>query len=89
MLEEDQKYCYLVEHPQHGTKVFYSGEYYQTDAAKNAVDYAENLCIVFKLPMHDSPIEKVQDLSAQFSTITKSTVELPNIPVEALLSGVG
>tara|TARA_R110000868_G_scaffold304484_7_gene565612 strand:+ start:444 stop:710 length:267 start_codon:yes stop_codon:yes gene_type:complete len=83
-----QKFCYLVEHPQRGTKVFY--DVYDPDkAAKLAVDYAENTVIVFKMPLHDEPIEKVQDLSAQFSAITKPTVELPNIPVEALLSGVG
>ena len=87
--QTEQKYCYLVEHPQHGTKIFYSGEYYQGEAARNAVDYAENIAIVFKLPLHDSPIEKVQDLSAQFSAITRTTVELPKIPVEALLSDLG
>lgn len=82
-----QKYCYLVEHPHHGTKIFYNP--YDTDmSAKLAVDYAENTVIVFKLPLHDAPIESTQDLSAQFSAITKP-VELPSLPVEAMLSSVG
>lgn len=88
MPEEEHKYCYLVEHPQHGTKVFYYGRVYGAEAARDAVDYAENLVPVFKLRLYDSAIES-KDLSAQFSAITKTTVELPNIPVEALLSGVG
>lgn len=87
MPEEEQKYCYLVEHPQHGTRVFYYGQVYGAEAARDAVNYAENIVPVFKLRLYDSVVE--QDLSAQFSAITKTTVELPNIPVEALLSGVG
>lgn len=87
MPEEEQKYCYLVEHPQHGTRVFYYGRVYGAEAARDAVNYAENIVPVFKLRLYDSVVE--QDLSAQFSAITKTTVELPNIPVEALLSGVG
>lgn len=83
-----QKYAYLVEHPVHGTKIFYNP--YDADvSARLAVDYAENTVIVFKLPLYDTPIEATQDLSAQFSAITKPIVELPNIPVEALLSSVG
>ena len=83
-----QKYAYLVEHPTHGPKVFYNP--YDTDmSAKLAVDFAENTVIVFKLPLHESELP-VQDLSAQFSAIAaKATVELPNISVDALLSGVG
>lgn len=88
MPEEEQKYCYLVEHPQHGTKVFYYGRVYGAEAARDAVDYAENLVTVFKLRLYDSAMES-KDLSAQFSAITKPTVELPNIPVEAMLSSVG
>ena len=89
MLEEqEQKYCYLVEHPQHGTKVFYYGQAYAAGAARDAVDYAENIVPVFKLRLYDSAVE-AQNLSAQFSAITKPIVELPNIPVDALLSGVG
>lgn len=87
MPEEEQKYCYLVEHPQHGTRVFYYGRVYGAEAARDAVNYAENIVPVFKLRLYDSVVE--QNLSAQFSAITKTTVELPNIPVEALLSGVG
>jgi hypothetical protein len=82
-----QKYAYLVEHPAHGTKIFYNP--YDSDlSARLAVDYAENTVIVFKLPLHESELS-VQDLSAQFSVIAKPNVELPNIPVEALLSSVG
>ena len=82
-----QKYAYLVEHPVHGTKIFHNP--YDADvSAKLAVDYAENTVIVFKLPLHDAPIESTQDLSTQFSAITKP-VELPTIPVESLLSSVG
>ncbi len=88
MPEVIQKFCYLVEHPVQGTKVFYDA-YDPDKAAKLAVDYAENTVIVFKMPLYDEPFEKPQDLSAQFSAITKTTVELPNIPVEALLAGVG
>ena len=87
--EQEQKYCYLVEHPQHGTKVFYYGRVYGAEAARDAVDYAENIVPVFKLRLYDSAIE-AQSLSAQFNAVaTKSTVELPNIPIDALLSGVG
>ena len=84
-----QKYAYLVEHPVHGTKIFYNP--YDADvSAKLAVDYAENTVIVFKLPLHESELP-VQDLSAQFSVIAAKspTVELPHIPVDALLSGAG
>lgn len=89
MEEQEQKYCYLVEHPRHGTKVFYVSYDYDK-AARLAVDYAENTVIVFKMPVYDEPIEKVQDLSAQFSAITRTNVELPQLPVvEALLSSVG
>lgn len=84
-----QKYAYLVEHPVHGTKIFYNP--YDADvSAKLAVDYAENTVIVFKLPLYESEL-LVQDLSAQFSAITAKSpaIELPHIPVDALLSSVG
>jgi hypothetical protein len=88
-MNPDQKYCYLVEHPRQGTKIFYDA--YDIDkSARLAVDYAENLVTVFKLPLHDSAITTTQDLSAQFSSMTKPKVELPKLePIEALLSSVG
>lgn len=87
--EQEHKYCYLVEHPRHGTKVFYYGRVYGAEAARDAVDYADSLCIVRKLSLYDNAVE-VQSLSAQFSAITRTNVELPQLPVvEALLSSVG
>jgi hypothetical protein len=85
---EEQKYCYLVEHPHHGTRIFYYGRVYGAEAARDAVDYAENLVPVFKLRLYDSAVES-KNLSAQFNAITRTSIELPNIPVEALLSSVG
>lgn len=84
---QEQKYAYLVEHPVRGTKIFYNP--YDADvSAKLAVDYAENTVIVFKLPLHESELPS-QSLSAQFNAVAAKTVELPSIPVDALLSGVG
>jgi hypothetical protein len=89
--EQEQKYCYLVEHPQHGTKVFYYGRVYAAEAARDAVDYSESIVPVFKLRLYDSAVE-AQNLSAQFNAVaakSTTTIELPHIPVEALLSGAG
>jgi len=84
VIEEEQKYCYLVDHPKWGTKVFYN-RYEDDKPAKLAVDYAENLCTVFKMPLHE---EAVSNLSTEFNYVVKA-IELPSIPVEAILSSVG
>jgi len=81
MLEEEQNSCYLVEHPRKGTKVFYFGRVYKAEAAKAAVDYAENIVIVFKLPLHETEMF-TQSLNAQFNAVAKP--ELPSIPTREL-----
>lgn len=86
MSDTEVKECYLVEHPTKGAKVFYSGAYYRTEAARLAVDYADSLVPVKKLVLIESEDDIPLSLEAQF---TKAQVELPSIPVDALLSNIG
>ncbi len=89
--EREVKHCYLVEHPTKGSKVFYSGSYYRTEAARLAVDYADNKVPVLKLVLieDEDDLAQRQSLSAQFNEVARATVELPSIPMDALLSSVG
>ena len=83
----EEKYCYFVDHDEYGYRVFYH-PYNLGLAAELAIAYADNRHSVFKLPLIDSELP-AQNLSAQFNAIAKPTVELPAIPVEAMLSSVG
>jgi len=84
--KEEQEYAYLVEHPEHGTRIFYVGGYYGDTAGAMAVDYAENIVIVFKIPLYSQAY--VHSLSTEFSNVVKS-IELPSIPVESMLCNMG
>jgi len=76
------KYCYVVDHPHHGTKVFYSGDMFMQYAAKSAIDYAENLVPVMK-------VELIDDLQASIEERNQSLNKVIAASLEGELSTMG
>lgn len=69
-----KKYCYVVDHPEYGTRVFYSGDMFLNYAAKSAIDYAENLVPVMKVPLIDDLQKSIDERNTKLQTAISEAI---------------